>query len=49
MRGQVAQQALRFADVGQAVAHVAGAEVALHGLGGLQVGVKREQIGFGRF
>ena len=29
--GRVAQQALCFADVGQAVAHVAGAEVAVDG------------------
>jgi len=34
VRGRVAQQALRLADVGLAVAHVAGAEIAVHGLHG---------------
>ena len=32
VRRRVAQQALRLADVGLGVAHVAGAEVAVHGL-----------------
>ena len=41
LRGRVAQQTLRFADVGQAVAHVAGTEVAVNGLGALKVRVKR--------
>lgn len=33
LRGCIAQQALRLAYVGQTVAHVAGAKVAVHGLG----------------
>ncbi len=41
MRWGVTQQALRLADVGQAVAHVARAEVAVGRLTALQVRVKR--------
>jgi hypothetical protein len=46
LRGGVAQQALRLADVGQAVADVTGAEVAVDGLGIMQVRVQGEQVGF---
>ena len=42
--GRVTQQALRLADVGQAVAHVARAKVAVDELGALQMGVKRQQV-----
>ena len=46
LRGRVAEQALCLDDVGQAVAHVAGAEVTVEGFGVLQMGVEGEQVGF---
>ena len=42
--GRVAQAGGGFADVGQAVAHIGGAKVAVHGLGILQVQVAWQQI-----
>lgn len=40
----VAQQALRFADVGQAVTHLARAKFSLHRLGALQMRVIRQPV-----
>ena len=44
LRGRVAQALRGFADFGQAMAHIASAEVAVHGLGALQVRVAGKQV-----
>ncbi len=44
LRGRIAQQALRLADVDQAVAHVADAKVAVDGLGALRMRVAWQQV-----
>lgn len=44
MSGKITQQCFCFANVSLAVAHVARAEVAVHGLGALQVRVAGKQV-----